>query len=130
MSDFTISVTGVDAAVADLRHLAADVQTGAAAVASGTATRVRSLVVSEVPRESGNLAASVTTLVVEGGRSVAYDTTRAPYAGWIDFGGKGRPYEPAGRYLFPAGMSAENQYGTALEADATRQIGKQSWSTH
>jgi len=74
---------------------------------------------------SGNLSASVRTSGTKTGAAVrAGSKAKAPYAGWIDFGGSRpdtstRQFVQAGRYLFPAAAGlasrAAELYSAALE---------------
>jgi hypothetical protein len=123
----TVIVHGEDAAFAALRRNVEEIQTGAEAIARSTADDVLSTVMGSVPVESGTLRNSLTTLVVEGGSSVAYDGSAA-YAGWIEFGGtRGRAYVGGGRWLFPIGQRAAHAFQAALEQDAARQIASYPW---
>jgi phage gpG-like protein len=104
-----------------------EIRAGAESIARSTADQVLSTVAGSVPVQSGNLRGSLTTLVVEGGSSVAYDGS-ARYAGWIEFGGtRGRAYVTGGRWLFPIGQRSERAFVAALEQDASRQIGNFPW---
>jgi hypothetical protein len=69
---------------------------------------------------TGRLAASVRASGTRTGGSVRMGSASVPYAGPVEFGGYpgGRPFIPAGRYLFPAAVDdatrAANTYSQAL----------------
>jgi|SRR5215471_9210834 len=123
----TVIVHGEDAAFAALRRNVEEIRAGAESIARSTADEVLSTVQAQVPVESGTMRGSLTTLVVEGGASVAYDGS-ARYAGWVEFGGtRGRAYVGSGRWLFPTGQRAANAFVAALQMDASRQIANYPW---
>lgn len=129
MTEPQVQVLGLASALADLARVSEKIGKGAEIVARETTDRLGSLVASQVPRQSGNLAASVDSLVVEGGSAVGYDTGQAPYAGWIDFGGgRGRPYVPQGRFLFRSAALAEPIFQASAERAAEAEIRRMSWS--
>lgn len=49
------------------------------------------------------------------------------YAGWIEFGGKGREYVPQGRTVYPTAVEAEGQFDRAVEQATTASIQKYPW---
>lgn len=62
----------------------------------------------KVPRRSGRAASSYKPRASGAGAAIAFGGTRAPYAPWLDFGGRvgvnksvSRPFIREGRYLFP-----------------------------
>lgn len=122
-----VRIVGEDAAYASLARNVEQIATGADAIAAQTADRVLSRVAGMVPVDSGDLRASLTTLVVENGHAVAYDGS-AVYAGWIEFGGtRGRAYVSGGRWLFPTGEKETGAFVAALNQDAQRQIASYPW---
>ncbi len=73
-------------------------------IAEGVAQDVRH----RVPRRSGKMAASYKARGGVKGASIAYGGNKAPYAPWIEFGGRvgsklttKRPVIRGGRYLYP-----------------------------
>lgn len=75
------------------------------AIAEGVAVDVRS----RVPHASGRAAASYKPRGGVKGAAIAYGGGKAPYAPWLDFGGRvgkarsvKRPIVKGGRYLYPA----------------------------
>jgi phage gpG-like protein len=128
MAEKGITFLGVNEAAADMvkvGHLmAADAERIATEYASKTAEATRG----RVPVLTGNLRGSLETLAVSGGQSVGYNEGRAPYAGWIEFGGsRGREAVPAGRYLYPVFTGTENDYVAALEQSAVREVNGYRW---
>lgn len=93
-------------------------------IAEGVASDVRS----RVPHKTGALAASYKARGSVGGAAIAWSGTKAPYAPWIDFGGKvgkdksvSRPFIKGGRYLYPA--IADNMADISdLVADAINDV--------
>jgi len=66
---------------------------------------------SSLPQVTGRLAGDVRVSATKTGASVRMGRGTVRYAGWVDFGGtrrnprvSSRPYDPRGRYLFPAGV--------------------------
>lgn len=84
------------------------------------AKHVVSRAASRVPRRSGDLARSIKPASTQRVGRVA---ATVPYAGWIEFGGKIegpkgvriRPFEPKGRYLFPAAEEEREPIMRTLE---------------
>lgn len=88
-------------------------------VAAATAARV--------PRRTGRLAAGVGTRATPGGVEVGH-VGGVPYAGWVEFGGRGaRPYIPGGRFLFPVGGQAEPAVTAAGTLAAQLAIRETRW---
>lgn len=66
----------------------------------------------DLPRHSGQLAASLRARSTQREGRVVLGSARVPYAGWIEFGGRivqhnrrrviERPFIPGGRWLFPS----------------------------
>lgn len=63
----------------------------------------------KVPVLSGRAAASMRAVVLSGGGGVRFGNAKAPYAPWLDFGGKVgrnrsvvRPFIKQGRFIYPA----------------------------
>lgn len=86
----------------EAKQLMADTLKG---IAEGVAADVRS----RVPHRTGRLASSYKARGSATGAAIAFGGSKAPYAPWIDFGGKvgrgksvSRPFVQGGRYLYPA----------------------------
>ena len=83
----------------------------------------------KVPEQSGKLARSVRARSTQTeGRVVMGSPARAPYAGWIEFGGrrKGRgggvairPFVRQGRYLYPSYLRRRAEIYRALDEGLT-----------
>lgn len=86
-----------------------------------------------LPVVSGALAASLTVKPVKTktkrGAKTAMGKARVPYAGWIEFGGKGRPYVPAGRYLFPTAVQTQGRVEREAADAAETEIRRTLWPT-
>jgi len=109
--------------------LAASIERDTTQRFAGVAGQVAGQVSSRVPVVSGALAGSV---AVDHGPPVSVGFgggAASAYAGWIEFGGKGRPYLPGGRYLLPAALAAEPQVVTAAQTSATTQTKGMQWPT-
>lgn len=122
MSD--IRADGLDvvarALTAAEQHLPDVVREATGAAAELLASRVRP----KVPHRTGAAASSVRTEPGPVSAVVAAGGSRAPYFGWLDFGGRVgrkkatlRPYTSTGRYLYP-GLSAADDQITAAEDKA------------
>ena len=86
----------------------------------------------KVPRQTGRLAGSVKAKLYKSERraSVRMGSAKVRYAGWMEFGGtRGRPFIPAGRYLFPSAQDAEPQLLRVSEQAATDEIRSMRWPT-
>ena len=89
----------------------------------------------DVPQVSGRLAASVAVAAEPGGASVSMGSSSVRWAGWVEFGGtrraphrSTRPYDPRGRYLFPAGLTLGST-GVAIYTDAlTKALAAVPWT--
>ena len=124
-----VQVVGARALRQDLSRLADDVN-GPMYKAMKQAGRlaaepVAALTRESLPHVSGTLAGDVRTSGTRTGAAVRMGRASVAYAGWVEFGGtrpdgSERPYQPGGRYLFPAARSLAEQaaasYGTALSA--------------
>jgi hypothetical protein len=63
----------------------------------------------KVPTRSGRAATSIKVKKQQRGAALAVGGSKAPYYGWLDFGGKvgrnkanRRPFIPGGRYVYPS----------------------------
>lgn len=121
-------IIGADEAFRDLKEVAGKINSAAVAEALQQARHLVPLVQAKVPKVTGRLRASLAAaLTTNRDGAIAGYNGRAPYAGWIEFGGsKGRPYAAEGRYLYPT--AEEANVTAALEDAAERTIGAFSWS--
>lgn len=87
----------------------------------------------KVPVRTGRAASTMRAVVVNGGGGVKFGGPKAPYAAWLDFGGKVgrnksviRPFVKIGRYRYPALASKRDEvvrtYEELLE-DVLRRAG-------
>lgn len=104
-----VAVTGLRDLGKALKALDDGAQKELGLMLKGIATGVAAVVAARVPHLSGRAASSYKARGSARGASIAYAGTRAPYAPWLDFGGKvgrgksvSRPFIPGGRYLYPA----------------------------
>jgi len=129
MAASVVGIVGMDALRRDLKRLT-DVDTGPLykAIKQAGLEAVAPIVPAvrqALPHVTGRLADTVRASGTKTGGSVRMGTKAVPYAGWIDFGGSRpdgseRPYQPQGRYLFPAARDdaarAAADYSAALTA--------------
>ncbi len=101
LAEFIESV--YDVAV-DLEELALDV---GKTLASGIATRARA----QVTRKTGAAQGSVGWTTKAGKAIVKGGGAGAPYYGWLDFGGQGRPYRRRGRWIYAQFFDLEDSDG-------------------
>jgi len=76
-----------------------------------------------VPRRSGKAAASIKARSSQLATRVSAGSARAPYFPWLDYGGKvgkdnsaSRPWEPDGRYIYPAYRREKRRVEETLRA--------------
>jgi phage gpG-like protein len=72
-----------------------------------------------LPHRTGALANTLKVASSQTKAQVALGSTRVPYAGWVDFGGKRpheRPYKKSGRYVLPAYESQKDNITKLLQA--------------
>jgi hypothetical protein len=108
----TVRVRGVDELIAALPHFENQVWTGAKAASRIAAEHTADLTRFSLPVRTGRLSGNVRVAKRRGSRQrVSMGQKSVPYAGWIEFGGtRGRPFLPAGRYLFPASERARDSF--------------------
>lgn len=131
-----VEVHGVAKLVAGTRTLERRIAARAPRAFDGPAHRAANQARARIPHRTGNLAAHVRTGTSKEGAWVGY-SDGAPYAGWIDFGGRrrggrgavaARAYIAGGRYLFPAATNGvESQLVDAGERMAQTQIEGVAW---
>lgn len=88
-----------------------------------------------VPRRSGRAAASVKVRSSQAVVRVVSGGPRAPYMPWLDYGGKvgkndtaSRPFQPDGRYVYPAFRRVRGEFETVLQT-ALRRIADETGVT-
>jgi hypothetical protein len=129
VADASVQVLGYDELARGSRQLADKIEEAAPAAFHGVAEQVAAQVAGAVPHRSGALAGDVQAVQTGDGAAVGY-AGGVPYAGWIDFGGgRGRPYVPAGRYLFPIANDAADLVADAALKVAEHEIGGMHWPT-
>ncbi len=95
-----VQVEGLRDTLRDLKALDAD------AAKAMSQTTVAKQVRMKVPKDTGAAAGSYKARGGAKGASLAFGGAKAPYAPWLDFGGKlpqggNRPRVKGGRYLYP-----------------------------
>lgn len=82
-----------------------------------------------VPRKSGKAAKSIKARSTRTAARIVSGGNRAPYMPWLDYGGKVgknntavRPFEPDGRYVYPAFRSKREQVEQTYRAALARII--------
>jgi len=118
---------GVAQAGRDLVNVGKRIAVASEAAAKDAAASIQATTAGSVPYVTGNLRASLETVAVRDGFVVGF-TNRAPYAGYIEFGGfHGRAYVPEGRYLWPTARATEVDYFRAVKDAATREVKTYPW---
>jgi hypothetical protein len=133
-----VAMVGLRALQRDLRKLTSDqgalnrafAQAGQAA-AEPVAASARSV----VPTDSGRLAGSIRVRKMRSGAGVAMGTSAVRWAGWVEFGGtrraphrSSRPYDPRGRYLFPAGLTLGSTGAEIYASALTKALEAVPWT--
>jgi hypothetical protein len=138
MADPAVSVIGLNALRRDLGRLTADhgaLDAAFAAAGAAVVSPVAATTRSEVPSATGRLASSVAVSAQPYGAGVAMGSSTVRYAGWLEFGGtrraphrSTRPYDPRGRYLFPAGLSVASTGPAIFESALNKALDGFPWS--
>jgi hypothetical protein len=107
-----VAVIGLRALNRDIQKLADDrgpLNKLMAQAGRRAAEPVAAVTRSTLPQDSGRLAGDVRVTGSRSGAGVRMGRASIRYAGWVEFGGhrktphgSTRPYQPRGRYLFPA----------------------------
>jgi phage gpG-like protein len=124
--DTRVDVLGWDELAAGSRTLFAKIEDAAQDAFDDVARDVASRV--SVPRKTGRLAGSVEA-ASEGGAALVRMGKGIPYAGFVEYGGRGHPHSPTGNYLYPVAMDATPLLVTAGTKAATDEIGGMRWPT-
>lgn len=125
-----IKIRGVRQLQSGARRLFSNIETAEPRDAiRPTVEQVTATVRGRVPVVSGRLQGSVRGYMVG---SVGKATMGAglPYARWIEFGGgRGRPYKPRGRFMYPTAKRTERAFRKHAESVCAREIGRMTWPT-
>jgi len=110
----TVAVVGLRALNRDIQRMTADrgpLFKAMAAAGRAAAEPVAAVTRSALPQHTGRLAGDVRVSATRSGAAVRMGRASLRYAGWVEFGGTRRvphtsvrPYDPRGRYLFPAAV--------------------------
>jgi hypothetical protein len=130
MPEAAIRVTGLAELNRALRKVDTDLPKQIRLALNQAAEDVAAGARSTVPKRSGKAAASYKARSTRTAARVAMGSARAPYAPWLDFGGKtgkgksvSRPFYKEGRYLFPALRKQRPQFEQKL-LDAVMGVAK------
>jgi hypothetical protein len=134
----TVGVIGLRALNRDLNRLVADrgplnkaFQRAGRAAAEPVAAAARSA----FPQVSGRLAGDVRVTSSRTGAAVRVGRAGVRYAGWVEFGGNrkaphpsSRPFQPRGRYLFPAAIQLGPRSAELYAEALTKELADFDWS--
>jgi hypothetical protein len=126
-----VEVKGIRQLVKALNDVSDDAKNEVKGAMRRIAERVTDKVKAKVPKRTGRAAASYKPRASTRGASIAFGGTKAPYAPWLDFGGKvgrnnsaSRPFIRKGRYLYPTiadeGPAIQDELEDALDELARR----------
>lgn len=109
MADISAGITGDEDLYVALRGFSAAVSGSVKAELMDSARMIVNEAQSRVPRRTGAARASLDVENTPAGAEIVAGGRRAPYYGWLDFGGRTgrknsvlRAYVANGRYLYPA----------------------------
>jgi hypothetical protein len=116
-----ISVTGLAEFNRGLRKLDSEAPKGLRVALNGVADLLVQKTVPLIPRRTGAAAGSLKAKSTRTSARVSMGGRRAPYAAWLDFGGKtginrsvDRPFYKEGRYLYPTLRKIRSEIEAAL----------------
>ena len=134
----SVGVIGMKALARDVTKLCADAGPMNAAlrqVGLEVAQPVAALTRSSVPQVSGRLAGDVRATASRSGAAVRMGRASLRYAGWVEFGGhrrapheSTRPYQPRGRYLFPAALQLAQTSAEAYARGTNAALERFGWT--
>ena len=88
-----------------------------------------------IPQDSGRLEADIRVTASKSGAAVRMGRASVRYAGWVEFGGtrktphtSTRPFQSAGRYLFPAGRRLAGTSAQLYSDALTRALAGLGWT--
>lgn len=128
MADTDVRVLGYDELAAGSKQLAERIDEATDTAFGRVADDVASQVQARIPRETGRLAATVRGVPHPSGALVEMGDG-VPYAGFVEYGGRGHPPSATGNYLYPAAMDAQPTLIAAAEQAAETEIERMSWPT-
>jgi len=133
-----VQMVGLRALQRDLRKLTSDqgaLNKAFAAAGQAAAEPVAATARANVPQDSGRLASSIRVRKMRSGAGVAMGSSSVRWAGWVEFGGtrraphrSTRPYDPRGRYLFPAGLVLGSTGATIYAEALTVALANVPWT--
>lgn len=120
-----VRVRGFEELIRGNRELADKIQREATSEFGKVAAEVAGQV--NVPVRTGRLASTVQGKQYARKAAVSMGGARAPYARYVEYGGRGFPAGRPGNYLAPVALDADAKLNEAGEAAANREIGAMSW---
>ena len=112
-------------AAADIKRWAHNLPADVVPALSTHAARVVDRTRSSLPRHTGRLASSAHVQTTQDGATAAMS---APYARFVEFGGRGHPHSSTGNYMGAAARGLEPQLAPAAATAAEQSIGRFPWS--
>lgn len=122
MAPAPIKITGVTQLQHDLKAISNDAAKELRVVFNAAATLVVKRAQGTIPRVTGAAKASIKAHSGQYSAKVVAGSSKVPYFGWLDFGGKikhkhsvsSRPFHKDGRYVYPAYFSQKADLQTLL----------------
>jgi hypothetical protein len=134
----TVALVGMSALRRDVARLTGDVGPLNKALADAgrrAADPVASVARGRLPQVSGRLAGDVRVSATRTGASIRMGRASIRYAGWVEFGGTRRiphtttrPYDPRGRYLFPAALELADAAAETYAAGVQKALDGFAWT--
>jgi hypothetical protein len=134
----TVGVVGMKALLRDVKKLTAnngDLYKALSAAGKAAVEPVAAVARGALPQVSGRLAGDVRTTGTRSGAAVRMGRSSLRYAGWVEFGGNrrvphpsSRPYDPRGRYLFPAAVQLSSKVAGLYAAGTQAALDRYHWT--
>jgi hypothetical protein len=128
-----IKITGLREFQRALKQMDGETQKQLRVVLNETADTIAKAAARRVPTRTGRAKASLRAMSSQREARVMGGSRKAPYYGWLDFGGHTgknrsvrRPFVPGGRYMYPAFAANRDPIYAALQkslADLARNAG-------
>lgn len=117
-----IKITGLRDFQAALKRMDGESQKQLRVVLNSAASTVAAGASRRVPRKTGRAAASLRAQSSQREAKVVGGSKKAPYYGWLDFGGRigrdkatRRPFVQSGRYMYPTFSASRDSIYSALQ---------------
>lgn len=132
-----IKITGLRDFQRALKTMDGESQKQLRVVLNEAATTVAKGASRRVPRRTGRAAASLRAMSSQREARVMGGSKKAPYYGWLDFGGRigrdratRRPFVAGGRYMYPAFSANRDSIYKALQASLSALARNAGLDTH